>query len=129
MNTQGINIVLLLSAETLYKSNTIKDTGICNSAHWLQNNTTKDIFKSKDKQHKFSTKYKLIIEVFLISTKSRDRLDFPTEDFGLGKGRKELRLAAHILVELQEVLMKSPKIAIPLPHCYLHRERKGEFCN
>lgn len=54
-------------------------------------------------------------------------LVFLTKDFGPGKGRKQLRLAAHILVQLQEVLMKSPEIAVPLPHYYLHRERRGDL--
>ena len=45
-----------------------------------------------------------------------------TKDFGLGKGRKELGLATQALVELPEVLMKRPKITIPLRYCYLQRE-------
>lgn len=78
-----------------------------------------------------SLKTQLLLDSTLISQKKNckheDRLDFLTKDFGPGKGRKQLRLATHILVQLQEVLMKSPEIAVPLPHYYLHRERGGDL--
>lgn len=62
-----------------------------------------------------------------INANTGNSLVLLTKDFGPGKGRKQLRLAAHILVQLQEVLMKSPEIAVPLPRYYLHRERRGDL--
>lgn len=50
-----------------------------------------------------------------------------TKDFGLGKRRKQLRLATYILVELPEILMKLPEITVSLPHRYLQKEGEREM--
>lgn len=49
---------------------------------------------------------------------------FLTKDFGSSKGRKQLRLATYILVQLPEILMKLPEITVSLPYCYLQKERE-----
>lgn len=52
---------------------------------------------------------------------------FLTEDFGPGKGRKELWLATYILVQLPEVLMKLPEVTVSLPYCYLQVKREDQW--
>lgn len=59
-------------------------------------------------------------DFFFLNSKAEDEDgSFLTEDFGPGKGRKQLWLAAQSFVKLPEVLVKLPEVAVPLPHCYL----------